>query len=142
MKNKIQKLNIDNFPSWSLCYFVNGDATGYCDEDIAMMDEYRNNLIIDLCAKWIDICPSDDEPNFSLFPEFGEACDVVKVTILFEVNNALKHFKSKGIKIITELPEGWKVNDGATTAPDGYVWVNNNKPLFGGQYKHALLKLI
>lgn len=141
MKRKIQKLNIDNFPSWSLCYFVNGDATGYNDEDIAMMDKYIDNLIIDLCAKWVDVCPTDDEPHFSSFPEFGEACDVIKVTILYEVDKTIKHFKSKGIKILTELPEGWVINRDATTAPSGYVWVNNKKSLFGGEYEHALMKL-
>lgn len=141
MKNKIQKLNIDNFPSWSLCYFVNGDATGYCDEEITMMDKYIEQLKNDLCAKWLDVCPTDEEEHFSSFPEFGKACDVVKVTILYKENKTLKHFKSKGIEILTELPEGWKINNNATTAPDGYVWVNNKKSLFGGEYEHALMKL-
>lgn len=137
----IKKLEIDNFPSWSLCYFVNGDATGYNDEDIAMMDKYIEQLKKDLNAKWLDVCQPDDEPHFSSFPEFGKACDVVKVTIIYEVNKTLEYFKSQGVKILTELPEGWVINHEATTAPSGYVWVNNKKSLFGGEYEHALMKL-
>ena len=44
-------------------------------------------------------------------------------------------------KVYTRLPEGWKINHGATTAPNGYAWINNGKSLFGGEYRHALLKL-
>jgi len=38
------------------------------------------------------------------------------------------------------MPEGWKEIRGATTAPSGYVWINNRKSIFSKEYRHALLK--
>lgn len=37
------------------------------------------------------------------------------------------------------IPEGWGVIEGAMTAPCGYVWINNRKSLFGGEYEHAIV---
>lgn len=42
-------------------------------------------------------------------------------------------------RVFRTMPAGWKVCHGAC-APRGYAWINNGKPLFGGQYEHALLK--
>lgn len=44
-------------------------------------------------------------------------------------------------KIVLEMPIGWKVLKGATTAPCGFIWVYNGKSLFGGERESALLKL-
>ena len=46
----------------------------------------------------------------------------------------------KGEKIVTKMPEGWRFCYGAVP-PMGYRWINNGKPLFSGQYEHALLKI-
>lgn len=32
--------------------------------------------------------------------------------------------------ILLEMPEGWKINKGATTAPKGSVWVYNGQSYF------------
>lgn len=49
------------------------------------------------------------------------------------------------VKIFDSMPKGWGVCNGATTAPSGYVWINNRKPLFvktgKSQYEHAYLKI-
>lgn len=37
------------------------------------------------------------------------------------------------LPIYEHLPEGWKVDKGATNAPLGYVFINNNKSRFGGE---------
>ena len=42
--------------------------------------------------------------------------------------------------IISELPEGWKRVEGATTAPNGYVVVSNNESRFGGGRETKLMK--
>jgi len=42
--------------------------------------------------------------------------------------------------IIDKLPDGWRVNPDATTAPNGYVWVDNKKSLFGGERESAIIK--
>ena len=53
----------------------------------------------------------------------------------------IDYFKEKGIEIFEEVPKGWVVCEGAMTQPIGYVWICNNKSLFGGSRKHGLLKV-
>lgn len=53
----------------------------------------------------------------------------------------IKYFKDKGINIYDELPEGYIINEDATTAPRGYVWVSNNKSFFSGEREHGLLRV-
>lgn len=45
------------------------------------------------------------------------------------------------VRVYDHLPDGWRVIDGANTAPNGYVWICNNKPMFGGEYEHGLMKI-
>lgn len=45
------------------------------------------------------------------------------------------------MKILNELPDEWRKQNGATTAPRGYVWVSNGKSRFGGEYENGLLKI-
>lgn len=42
--------------------------------------------------------------------------------------------------VAKEMPEGWKVTEGAMTAPKGYKWIDNNKSRFGGERKSALIE--
>lgn len=42
--------------------------------------------------------------------------------------------------VITSMPEGWKRVEGATTAPNGYVIVSNNKSRLGGERETKLIK--
>ena len=42
---------------------------------------------------------------------------------------------------LDKLPQGWVYTKGATTAPKGYRWANNNKSRFEPGYKHALIKV-
>lgn len=63
--------------------------------------------------------------------------DAVKAKKIGSIN----FYKALGVEIVTTIPEGWKVCEKATTAPNGYVWVNNQQDVFSGLYKHALLKL-
>lgn len=43
--------------------------------------------------------------------------------------STIDYFKSLGVRILTELPPLWKIKEG-TTQPTGYVWVDNNKPIY------------
>lgn len=52
----------------------------------------------------------------------------------------IAYFKECGVKFLNKMPKGWKVLTGATTAPNGYVWIWNVKSPFGKEYQHALLK--
>ena len=45
------------------------------------------------------------------------------------------------IPILDTIPKGWGIVKGATTAPRGYVWINNRKSIFSDEYRHALLKI-
>lgn len=44
------------------------------------------------------------------------------------------------VKIVEKMPDGWKILEGATTAPKGYKWVYNGESLFSGKREKALLK--
>ena len=39
-----------------------------------------------------------------------------------------------------KMPKGWKVLQGAMTAPKGYIWIWNGKSIFKKEYQHALLR--
>lgn len=41
-----------------------------------------------------------------------------------------EYWTNKGKKIVNEVPKGYVKLEGATTAPKGYSWYSNNKPLF------------
>lgn len=43
------------------------------------------------------------------------------------------------VPIYDTMPEGWGIITGAANAPDGYRWINNRQPLFGKDYRHALV---
>lgn len=34
------------------------------------------------------------------------------------------------VRVFKRLPKGWKVDDGARTAPSGYKWINNGESFF------------
>ena len=44
------------------------------------------------------------------------------------------------VKVHDKTPRGWKVIEGATTAPAGYKWVSNGKSALFGKRKTALVK--
>lgn len=50
--------------------------------------------------------------------------------------------KTRNLPVIkgNRIPKGWKENMHATTAPQGWKWVWNGKPLFGGEYRSALMR--
>ena len=52
-------------------------------------------------------------------------------------NSTVQQEVAKGTEVLDHVPEGWKVIGGATAHPDGYRWISNNQPRFGGEYKHA-----
>lgn len=43
--------------------------------------------------------------------------------------------------IYTTLPDGWAVIPWATTAPIGFVWINNRESIFSKDYKHGIVKI-
>ena len=53
----------------------------------------------------------------------------------------IQKFIDKGIKVLNEVPKGWRVLEGATTAPVGYKWISNGKSFFSKDFESALLKM-
>lgn len=45
------------------------------------------------------------------------------------------------LKPLEKLPDGWKFDEGAVTAPKGYKWANNGKSRFSPDYRQALVKV-
>lgn len=45
------------------------------------------------------------------------------------------------VDLYSSLPQGWKEDKGATTAPVGFAWINNGKSLIKGERKSGLIKL-
>lgn len=45
------------------------------------------------------------------------------------------------VRVYKTMPQGWSYNRGASSAPRGYAWINNGKPVLSGSYEHALLKI-
>lgn len=45
------------------------------------------------------------------------------------------------VTIYDHLPEGWRVMEGATNHPRGYVWICNNKSLFSKERRTGLMKI-
>ena len=43
--------------------------------------------------------------------------------------------------VYDHLPDGWVVKLTAQTNPLGYVWICNNKPMFGDKYEHGIMKI-
>lgn len=43
------------------------------------------------------------------------------------------------VPIYDTIPEGWGIITGAANAPGGYRWINNRQPIFGKNYRHALV---
>lgn len=48
-------------------------------------------------------------------------------------------FNNPPARIFDAMPDGWVITEGATTAPAGFIWINNGKSRFGGEYAYGLL---
>lgn len=48
--------------------------------------------------------------------------------------------KAGAVKVLDQIPEGWKKIEGAVTAPAGYSWYSNGKSRFSGEREQALVK--
>lgn len=51
----------------------------------------------------------------------------------------MKNALGKDVPFIRKIPNGWKVTESATTAPKGYVWVDNGKSRFSKERQIALV---
>lgn len=62
-----------DLPDWSLCYLINGDATGLSDEETAEIDAWMERAGV----AWA--CPPEEEdgvPHYDPAPVFGLGAEV------------------------------------------------------------------
>lgn len=81
----------EKIPSWAICYFVNGDATGMEDNEIEMADKWlTDNKVISVWPKHTVLpdgtCGDLCEPYFSTCPAFGLPCDVYDCEVECKIN--------------------------------------------------------
>lgn len=62
---------------------------------------------------------------------------------LYGTGNAGCEEICKDVQRLESLPDGWRYNDGAMTAPRGWRWADNGKSRFGKskEYRHALVRV-
>lgn len=44
------------------------------------------------------------------------------------------------VKVLKELPNGWRKLEGSLTAPNGYYWASNGKSFFNEEFESVLIK--
>lgn len=83
----------DKFPTYTLSYIINGDASGIDEDDVANCDEWYDRLTASLKESHPDaqIMFLYDEQeecgSFTPFPAFGLACNAVDCVIAAYVSN-------------------------------------------------------
>lgn len=76
------KKTTEKIPSWSLCYFINGDASGLTDEEIRDADRWYKELRVQIISPVVDE-EGNIQPYFSHYPAFGLPAEVVDCDILY-----------------------------------------------------------
>lgn len=62
-----------------------------------------------------------------------------RVNVLRNADSKIK-MGDRNVAVYNKAPKGFTKNTGATTAPRGYSWYNNNKSMFSGDYIGILVK--
>lgn len=79
----------EKIPTWSLCYLINGDATGLTDDEIRMADKWMDDWQVQIVSP-----VTDEEGNaqsyFSHNPLFGLPAEVEDCDILYLNDNPSK----------------------------------------------------
>lgn len=123
-------------------YYVNGRYhIGFDDDDgwaLASVGETRD-------GKW-RVTFSRAYLVWEHLGEYDTPLDAVMALIACDLPNVgsfayvAKRAKEMGVSVLRRMPDGWRVIEGATTAPRGSVWVGHGSR-FGGSYEHGLLYL-
>ena len=82
--------SIEAIPTWSLCYIINGDASGLTDEEIRMVDEAmrKNNIEIVSPRYNEDMCT---EPYLTLSKILCKWKQDSVVSLFLYLNSVFKH---------------------------------------------------
>jgi len=55
-----------------------------------------------------------------------------------KLNKILEFAELNNVSVFSEIPKGWGVIKGATTAPKGSIWISNQKSMFSGEREIGL----
>lgn len=71
----------ERIPTWALCYITYGDPTALTDEDIALVDEWRDcNNVADVVLHAEGETP---HPYFTHYPAFGLPTEVMDCYLIY-----------------------------------------------------------
>ncbi len=70
----------EKIPTWSLCYIVNGDASGLTEEEIQTIDRWYKGIGVQVVSPVMDD-ECGTQPYFSHYPAFGLPTEVVDCDI-------------------------------------------------------------
>ena len=76
----------EKIPTWSLCYLINGDATGLTEEEIRTIDRWMRDWQVQIVSPHMDE-DGNTHPYFSHYPLFGLPTEVEDCDILYLNNN-------------------------------------------------------
>lgn len=60
----------EKIPTWSLCYLVNGDASGLTEEELQTIDRWYKDMGVQVISPVMDD-ECNLQPYFSHYPTFG-----------------------------------------------------------------------
>lgn len=83
--------SFENVPEWALCYLVNGDRTGLTDDELKMIDQWREKNTFEVVSP----AGADPGPFFSYSPSFGLPCDCVLCACLYKYHRSMKSYKEE-----------------------------------------------
>lgn len=100
------------------------------------------------CNNAVIINGKSFDAEYSISPKTGNVAAFVtvndgkKVRIVIEpekpeFEGARAAACRESVELLQKIPDGWKISEGAL-APRGFVWINNGKSHFGGEYVAAL----
>ena len=75
----------EKIPTWSLCYIVNGDASGLTEEEIQTIDRWYKGIGVQVVSPVMDD-ECGTQPYFSHYPAFGLPTEVVDCDIYYETS--------------------------------------------------------
>lgn len=64
----------EKIPTWSLCYLVNGDASGLTEEELQTIDRWYKDMGVQVISPVMDD-ECNLQPYFSHYPTFGLPTD-------------------------------------------------------------------
>ena len=79
----------EKIPTWSLCYLINGDATGLTEDEINMIDQWTSDWQVQIVSPFTDE-EGNAHPYFSHCPLFGLPSEVEDCDILYLNDNPSK----------------------------------------------------